>query len=197
MLQLEWVCRNVVATFELRLPICLRTVALRSANCEYNPRRFTAAILRLRRPRVTVLLFSSGKCVVVGGKSVRDARCGATQIAQLISSLFSACAVNAFEVRNMVFTASTPFRLRIDALYEHMRRLRCFHRCFYDPICFPGIRCSVHPGKSPSLLIFATGRVICSGLKHPLDVLDIGNIFMPFVETYKSCGLQNAVTENK
>ncbi|KAH7710336.1 TATA-box-binding protein [Aphelenchoides avenae] len=136
-----------------------------------------------------MLLFASGKCVVVGGKSVCDAPCGAKHIAELVSSMFTPCEVNAFTVRNMVFTARTPFRLRIDALYEQMRALKCFRQCFYDSICFPGIGCSVHAGKSPSLLIFASGRIICSGLKRSTNVLDFGNIFMPFINTYKSHNL--------
>lgn len=186
MLQIEWVCRNVVATFDLGQALCLRTIALQSANCEYNPSRFTAAILRLRTPRVSVLLFASGKCVVAGGTGVHHALAGTTYVARHISAIISPCKVRNFIVRNMVYTTRMPFRLRIDALYEHLRSKKCFHRCFYDPICFPGIRCSLSAGKSPSLLIFATGRMVCTGLKRPDDVLEVGNLFMPFINAYRS-----------
>ena len=46
----------------------LKTIALRARNAEYNPKRFAAVIMRIRDPRTTALIFSSGKMVCTGAK---------------------------------------------------------------------------------------------------------------------------------
>ena len=38
----------------------LKKIALHARNAEYNPKRFAAVIMRIREPRTTALIFSSG-----------------------------------------------------------------------------------------------------------------------------------------
>lgn len=47
----------------------LKKIALAARNSEYNPKRFAALIMRIRQPRTTALIFSSGKMVCTGAKS--------------------------------------------------------------------------------------------------------------------------------
>ena len=42
-------------------------------NAEYNPARFSAVVMRIREPRTTALIFSTGKIVITGAKSERGA----------------------------------------------------------------------------------------------------------------------------
>jgi transcription initiation factor TFIID TATA-box-binding protein len=51
------------------MKVDLRSIALQSRNAEYNPRRFAAVIIRIRDPKTTALIFSSGKMVITGAKS--------------------------------------------------------------------------------------------------------------------------------
>ena len=46
----------------------LKKIALHARNAEYNPKRFAAVIMRIRDPRTTALIFSSGKMVCTGAK---------------------------------------------------------------------------------------------------------------------------------
>lgn len=50
----------------------LYNIALHGENVEYNPKRFAAAIMRIRDPRTTALIFKSGKMVCTGAKSEDD-----------------------------------------------------------------------------------------------------------------------------
>ncbi|KAF4524594.1 hypothetical protein B566_EDAN008549 [Ephemera danica] len=43
----------------------LKKIALHARNAEYNPKRFAAVIMRIREPRTTALIFSSGKMGLV------------------------------------------------------------------------------------------------------------------------------------
>ncbi|GAB1286028.1 TATA box-binding protein-like 2 [Apodemus speciosus] len=60
--------QNVVSTANLTCKLDLRKIALNAKNTEYNPKRFAAVIMRIREPRTTALIFSSGKVVCTGAK---------------------------------------------------------------------------------------------------------------------------------
>ena len=53
--------------------IDLRKLAQCCRNAEYNPKRFNAVVMRIREPRVTALIFATGKVVITGAKSEEDA----------------------------------------------------------------------------------------------------------------------------
>lgn len=58
--------QNCVASCDMCCNPDLAHLATHARNVEYNPRRFSAAIMRLNEPKVTALLFQSGKMVVTG-----------------------------------------------------------------------------------------------------------------------------------
>lgn len=60
--------RNIVCTVNLDCKLDLKKIALHARNAEYNPKRFAAVIMRIREPRTTALIFSSGKMVCTGAK---------------------------------------------------------------------------------------------------------------------------------
>lgn len=60
--------RNIVCTVNLGCKLDLKKIALHARNAEYNPKRFAAVIMRIRDPRTTALIFSSGKMVCTGAK---------------------------------------------------------------------------------------------------------------------------------
>ena len=51
---------------EISLDIVSQKIAMHARNAEYNPKRFAAVIMRIREPRTTALIFSSGKMVCTG-----------------------------------------------------------------------------------------------------------------------------------
>lgn len=72
---------------DLSCPIELRKVVMFIRNAEYNPKRFTGCVIRLREPRVTCLLFSTGKMVTTGGRSGESNNLGARKCARVIQKL--------------------------------------------------------------------------------------------------------------
>jgi transcription initiation factor TFIID TATA-box-binding protein len=58
-----------VSTANLGTKLDLRKIAINCRNAEYNPKRFAAVIMRIRDPKTTALIFSSGKMVCTGAKS--------------------------------------------------------------------------------------------------------------------------------
>ncbi len=61
--------QNIVSTAKLGTTLDLNKVGLNGKNVEYKPKHFAAAIMRIREPKTTALIFKSGKMVCTGAKS--------------------------------------------------------------------------------------------------------------------------------
>lgn len=84
--------QNIVSTVNLGCKLDLKKIALQARNAEYNPKRFAAVIMRIREPRTTALIFSSGKMVCTGAKSEEMSRLAARKYARIVQKLgFEVC----------------------------------------------------------------------------------------------------------
>lgn len=79
--------QNIVSTVDLGCKLDLKKIALHARNAEYNPKRFAAVIMRIREPRTTALIFSSGKMVCTGAKSEDMSRLAARKYARIVQKL--------------------------------------------------------------------------------------------------------------
>lgn len=79
--------QNIVSTVNLGCKLDLKRIALHARNAEYNPKRFAAVIMRIREPRTTALIFSSGKMVCTGAKSEEMSRLAARKYARIVQKL--------------------------------------------------------------------------------------------------------------
>jgi transcription initiation factor TFIID TATA-box-binding protein len=66
--------QNVVATANLNTNLNLNAIliALGMENAEYEPEVFPGLVCRLEAPKVVVLIFSTGRLVITGGKCPED-----------------------------------------------------------------------------------------------------------------------------
>jgi len=66
--------QNIVASADLKTDLNLNAIALGLGleNIEYEPEQFPGLVYRIKIPKVVVLIFSSGKLVVTGGKSPEE-----------------------------------------------------------------------------------------------------------------------------
>src|SRR3972149_8749201 len=62
--------QNIVATTSLGKPVSLTKLARSQSNTEYNPETFPGLVLRIKKPKSAVLVFSSGNLVCTGTKSI-------------------------------------------------------------------------------------------------------------------------------
>jgi transcription initiation factor TFIID TATA-box-binding protein len=68
-------------------------------NVEYNSRRFAAAIIRIREPKSTALIFQSGKMVCTGAKSEDESEQAAKRYAKMIRKTLDNKAVKLSEFK--------------------------------------------------------------------------------------------------
>ena len=85
---LEIVVQNMVAMADLKAELNLTEVAtgLGLENVEYEPEQFPGLVYRIKEPKVAMLLFTSGKVVCAGAKSIEDALKAVEKLAKDLSS---------------------------------------------------------------------------------------------------------------
>ncbi len=57
---------NIVASGDLKVTVDLYSLAATLDNVEYEPEQFPGAIIRIREPKATLLLFKNGKLICAG-----------------------------------------------------------------------------------------------------------------------------------
>ncbi|KAA8491410.1 TATA-box-binding protein [Porphyridium purpureum] len=152
--------QNVVATTNLGMQLDLKEIALRARNAEYNPKRFAAVIMRIRDPKTTALIFSSGKIVVTGAKSEDQAKLASRKYARIIQKLnYANIKFSEFKVQNIVASVDVAFPIRLEPM-QHAHN----NFCSYEPEIFPGL---IYRMQEPRvvLLIFVSGKVVLTGAK--------------------------------
>lgn len=81
--------QNIVASADLHTILNLNAIAigLGLENIEYEPEQFPGLVYRIDEPKVVVLIFSSGKLVVTGGKSPEDCEKGVEVVRRQLDNM--------------------------------------------------------------------------------------------------------------
>lgn len=171
--------QNIVSTVNLGCKLDLKKIALHARNAEYNPKRFAAVIMRIREPRTTALIFSSGKMVCTGAKSEEDSRLAARKYARIIQKLGFPAKFLDFKIQNMVGSCDVKFPIRLEGLV-------LLHGQFssYEPELFPGL---IYRMVKPRivLLIFVSGKVVLTGAKVRQEIYEAFDNIYPILKGFK------------
>uniref|UniRef100_A0A9L0RVB5 TATA-box binding protein like 2 n=1 Tax=Equus caballus TaxID=9796 RepID=A0A9L0RVB5_HORSE len=152
--------QNVVSTANLACKLDLKKIALQARNAEYNPKRFAAVIMRIREPRTTALIFSSGKIVCTGARSEEQSRLAARKFARVIQKLGFPARFLDFKIQNLVGSCDVRFPIRLEGLVLTHQQF-----CSYEPELFPGL---IYRMVNPRvvLLIFVSGKVVLTEITN-------------------------------
>ncbi|XP_039770013.1 TATA box-binding protein-like 2 isoform X1 [Ornithorhynchus anatinus] len=171
--------RNIVSTVNLACKLDLKRIALQARNAEYNPKRFAAVIMRIREPRTTALIFSSGKMVCTGAKSEEQSRLAARKYARVVQKLGFPARFLDFKIQNMVGSCDVRFPIRLEGLVLTHQQF-----CSYEPELFPGL---IYRMVKPRivLLIFVSGKVVLTGAKDRSEIYDAFENIYPILKGFK------------
>lgn len=171
--------QNIVSTVNLGCKLDLKKIALHARNAEYNPKRFAAVIMRIREPRTTALIFSSGKMVCTGAKSEEDSRLAARKYARIIQKLGFPAKFLDFKIQNMVGSCDVKFPIRLEGLVLTHGQFSS-----YEPELFPGL---IYRMVKPRivLLIFVSGKVVLTGAKVRQEIYEAFDNIYPILKSFK------------
>jgi len=155
---------NVVVSATIEQGLDLKEITKKFPDVEWNPKLFPGAVFRLRSPKTATLLFRTGKMVCTGAKSEEIARKAVKTVVQKLRKGGIKIKKDAtVTIQNIVASINLGGRINLE---EVARRLP---RSMYEPEQFPGL---IHRMLDPKtvILIFSTGKLVCTGGKTEKDV---------------------------
>jgi transcription initiation factor TFIID TATA-box-binding protein len=152
---------NLVASATLNATLDLYNLAVSVTNIEYEPEQFPGAILKLKEPKVSMLLFKNGKVICSGASSEKEIELGIIKASRLVHEIQPKVKVLKkveYTVVNLVATANLHQNLDLFHTALNLDNVE------YEPEQFPGAILRLDEPKI-TLLLFKNGKVICAGAK--------------------------------
>ena len=158
--------QNIVATTSLGKEVSLTKLARTQPNTEYNPDTFPGLVLRVKKPKSAVLVFSSGNLVCTGTKSVAQVREVVVQVIKQLRKIgVNVTAKPKITVQNIVASGAISLDLNLNTLALELENTE------YEPEQFPGL---VYKLDDPTatFLLFSNGKLVCTGTKNKAQLDD-------------------------
>ena len=157
---------NVVAAATLNQKVDLNAVVKSYPGVEYRPEQFPGLVFRLKRPKTATLIFNSGKMVCTGAKSEKEARRAVmTVVKELKKGGIIIIGKLDLKVVNIVASVS------LGGMIDLEKAAYTLGKAMYEPEQFPGLIYRMDEPKVV-ILLFASGKLVCTGAKKEQDVYD-------------------------
>ena len=150
---MNWRIENVVASTKLADSFDLDRIAAEFEDAEYNRKKFPGLVYRVKNPKAAFLVFTSGKVVCMGTKSVEGIR----DALHRIQKDFREHGIPTYEnfdisIHNIVIAGDYHQKVNLESLYERLD-------AEYEPELFPGL---VYRCDRFSMILFSNGRFVVS-----------------------------------
>jgi len=157
---------NVVASATLNQKVDLNAVVKGYPGVEYRPEQFPGLVFRLKRPKTATLIFNSGKMVCTGAKSEKEARRAVMKVSkELKKGGIRIISKPELKIQNIVASAG------LGGLIDLEKAAYTLGKTMYEPEQFPGLIYRMDEPKVV-ILLFASGKLVCTGAKREQDVYD-------------------------
>ena len=173
MVKKELKIQNIVVSTSLEHDIPLIKLAEALPNTEYNPEQFPGLVMRIRDPKTSALIFSSGKIVCTGAKSMTKVKESIKSIIKNLEKIGIRIRIKPkIIVQNMVASGAIGMDLNLNELAMKLENTE------YEPEQFPGLVYKLS-GTRATFLLFSNGKIVCTGtrsetkLREALDKLVI------------------------
>ncbi len=157
--KVEFKIVNIVCSASLGQDIPLIKLAEALPNTEYNPEQFPGLVMRIREPKTSALIFSSGNIVSTGARSLKKVK---ESIAAIIKNLakikIKIKIIPKINVQNMVASGAIGMDLNLNSLAMELENIE------YEPEQFPGLVYKL-PGTRATFLLFSNGKIVCTGTR--------------------------------
>ena len=135
--------------------------------------------MRIREPKTTALIFSSGKMVVIGAKSEEHSRLAARKFARIVQKLGYEAKFKEFKIQNIVGSCDVGFPIHLDGIQSKHWKFSS-----YEPEMFPGLIYKMHKPKVV-ILIFVSGKIVLTGAKTREAMKEAHNNILPVLKQYE------------
>jgi transcription initiation factor TFIID TATA-box-binding protein len=150
---------NIVVSAALGKEIPLEKMAATLHNTEYNPEQFPGLVIKIKDPKTSALIFSSGKIVCTGARTLDQVAASIRKIMKSLEKIkIKIKDEPEFTVQNIVASGSVGMPLNLNTLAMKLDNTE------YEPEQFPGLVYKI-PDIKATFLLFSNGKVVCTGTK--------------------------------
>jgi transcription initiation factor TFIID TATA-box-binding protein len=155
---------NVVASVIMKQTFDLNAILRSVPGTEYNQEKFPGLVYRIPKPHTATLIFSTGKMVCTGAKSVKEVNAAVRRIvANLKDRKIVITGTPEVTIQNIVASGNLNAEVNLE------KAAFLLDNVMYEPEQFPGLIYRMGEPKVV-LLIFSSGRMVCTGAKHEDEV---------------------------
>ncbi|MBI2141977.1 TATA-box-binding protein [Candidatus Woesearchaeota archaeon] len=157
---------NIVVSTSLQHDIPLEKMAATLSNTEYNPEQFPGLVIRIKEPKTSALIFSSGKVVCTGARSMDKVEESIRKIIKSLEKISIKITIKPeIKIQNIVASGTVGMDLNLNTLAMKLRNTE------YEPEQFPGLVYKlVDPEIKATFLLFSNGKIVCTGTKSEAEV---------------------------
>ena len=155
---------NIVVSASLGHDIPLEKMAATLSNTEYNPEQFPGLVIRIKEPKTSALIFSSGKIVCTGARSLDKVHESIRKIMKSLEKInIKIKEEPVVTIQNIVASGSIGMDLNLNVLAMKLDNTE------YEPEQFPGLVYKLTDRKA-TFLLFSNGKIVCTGTKSEQEV---------------------------
>ncbi len=155
---------NIVVSTSLEHDIPLEKMAATLSNTEYNPEQFPGLVIRIKDPKTSALIFSSGKVVCTGARSMEKVQESIDRIIESLKKIGITITITPkINIQNIVASGNIGMDLNLNTLAMKLDNTE------YEPEQFPGLVYKLMEAKA-TFLLFSNGKVVCTGTKSEAEV---------------------------
>ena len=156
--------QNIVASTSLEHDIPLIKLAETLPNTEYNPEQFPGLVMRIKDPKTSALIFSSGKVVCTGAKSMAKVKESISNIIKNIAKIGIRIRIKPkIKIQNVVASGNINMDLNLNRLAMKLDNTE------YEPEQFPGLVYKLS-GTRATFLLFSNGKIVCTGTRSEIKL---------------------------
>ncbi|MFW6383472.1 MAG: TATA-box-binding protein [Nanoarchaeota archaeon] len=155
---------NIVVSTSLEHDIPLEKMAATLSNTEYNPEQFPGLVIRIKEPKTSALIFSSGKVVCTGARTLDKVEESISKIIQSLKKIGIEIKIKPkIKIQNIVASGGIGMDLNLNVLAMKLENTE------YEPEQFPGLVYKL-PNATATFLLFSNGKIVCTGTKSEEEV---------------------------
>ncbi len=171
--------QNIVVSASLEHDIPLIKLAEALPNTEYNPEQFPGLVMRIKEPKTSALIFSSGKIVCTGAKSLEKVRAAVSAIIKHLEKVRIKIKIKPkIVVQNMVASGDIGMDLNLNSLAMDLENTE------YEPEQFPGLVYKLD-GTRATFLLFSNGKIVCTGTRSETKLREAVGLLVKKLESMK------------
>ena len=155
---------NIVVSTSLEHDIPLEKMAATLSNTEYNPEQFPGLVIRIKEPKTSALIFSSGKVVCTGARSMDKVHESIKKIIKSLEKINIKITIKPeIKIQNIVASGSVGMDLNLNVLAMKLENTE------YEPEQFPGLVYKLDEAKA-TFLLFSNGKIVCTGTRSEIKL---------------------------